>query len=1093
MKDPADRQHETMLLAQAISIFEHAIELEGTARSSYVAEACGGSAALRTTVEDMLRAHADQDGDGHHTAALRPRGDALARAAGDLEGARFGSYRILARAGMGGMGVVYRAEQDDPRRVVALKVMRMDVAGDDLGRRFRREAQLLAQLQHPGIAQVYDAGTFANDWGEVPYFAMEFVEGQPIDRFVRERASTPDQVCRLMIQVCEAVQHAHQRGVLHRDLKPSNVLVAALDGGRAQPKILDFGIASGPAGTAAGSVAETVTGQLLGTLSYMSPERTTRGATVDHRADVYSLGVMLFELLSGQQPFDLAGRSLTDAAKVLASADPTRLGRHDTRFRGDLETIADKALAREPDRRYPSAQALAEDLQRHLDSLPIRARPLSTWYFLRKSVRRHRAVVAGLAATLVTLAAGLVTALWLAGHNDALARSNARLADDEREQRDAADTARDEAIAAGNDLRRALYRSEMRFVANALRDPRGHERARTLLDRWQPSETTPDVREFEWHLARRLAFTEQVDVESPKEADLHWTAAGIEFADGADWRTLDPETGESTRRPIGERPPVSIMLQTTPDGSRLVARERDRLVVKRFDDLAVLAEQPFHLGGVPLLSADGRYVAVPRCRDGQQSTWFQLFEVESNRTLRDDLPHHFGMRAYAFAHGSATFATATSEQQLKILRAPTFECVRRTGLRDGLAYSLAWSHDDRLLAVGFRHGPIDVFEVATGELQQTLSGIDGCVTSLRWDRAGTRLLSTASDSSVRVWNLANGTDRVLGAHYGDARNAIWSPDERAVASIGHDCRVKVYPVDELPARVTLPPSGGPQPQRLDWLPDGSALLVDLDDETRHYDPANGLLLEHHPGFTVRRSASGRFRSAWRDGVLTVQDLDADVRCAERAMQRPRLSAWHPTEDRLALLDPERGIVQWCAADLSWQTLHEATRVHRLQWHPDGVSLAGTSGDYYAFQLRPDAEGWRFVSQAHKGDSRMWGLSTDGKVYAIRYATREVRLFSFDDVAAQVAVPFAPPLVHADDVDDVAWSPNGARIASIGTAGTLRLWNAATAEEVFHVAFGAPGSQLRWSPDGERLAVMVGERVLVLDGAPVKEAPDDEPR
>jgi non-specific serine/threonine protein kinase/serine/threonine-protein kinase len=335
--------------------------------------------------------------------------------AGPLSGRLIAGYRIQRLIGHGGMGTVYEALQDHPRRRVAFKVLIPGLVQPALLRRFQREAEALGRLQHPGIAQIYEAGSFDSGDGPQPFFAMEFVDGRPLTAHADEcRLSRADRL-RLIIRICEALQHAHQRGVIHRDLKPANILVQAEAAGPGWPKILDFGIARVlDESSNQPLTSHTGFGQILGTLSYMSPEQARGEAeTVDFRSDVYALGVITYELISGRLPFELSGLPMHEAVRTLCEDEPPRLSTIDPSLRGDLEIIVATALAKEAHRRYASARDLAADIEAFLDNRPIAARPPTQLYRLGKFVRRNKAVVAGVAGLIVSLTAGLITATAL--------------------------------------------------------------------------------------------------------------------------------------------------------------------------------------------------------------------------------------------------------------------------------------------------------------------------------------------------------------------------------------------------------------------------------------------------------------------------------------------------------------------------------------------------------------------------------------------------------------------------------------------------------------------------------------------------------
>ncbi len=413
------------LRRQAEQIFKAAIDRDPTARDDFLSEACGSDVSLRQEVRSLLEAF---DGSEDLADRIEVESRALLAPRGPLE--RIGRYRILAPLGQGGMGAVYRAEQDQPQRTVALKVIRDGFESPRLKRRFELEAEVLGRLQHVGIAQIFEAGTADQHGRTQPFFAMELVDGVPIQTYCANRDLDQRARLRLFMRVCDAIQHAHQMGVIHRDLKPDNILVTA-DG---QPKVLDFGVARAVDADLAVTRAETNQGQLLGTIPYMSPEQAsgTDGA-IDTRSDVYALGVILFQLLTGCLPHDLRGLPLPQAVRTICEQDAPRAGSVAPGLAADLDTIIGKALARDRDQRYVSAAALADDLNRFLNNEPILARAASPMYQLRKFAARHRVLV--LAGTIALLALVIGTAaasfgLWQARQQ----RGNALRAQGEAEE-----------------------------------------------------------------------------------------------------------------------------------------------------------------------------------------------------------------------------------------------------------------------------------------------------------------------------------------------------------------------------------------------------------------------------------------------------------------------------------------------------------------------------------------------------------------------------------------------------------------------------------------------------------------------------------
>mgnify|MGYP002400254736 CR=1 FL=1 len=369
---------------------------------------CDGDRVLRSRVELMLLRQ-----DQVQTMAERPREEIPLSTAADFSGSpRIGRYAISRILGEGGMGVVYLAEQDRPKRTVALKVIRPGLLTPRLLRRFEHESETLAKLQHPGIAQIFEAATHDLPSGPQPYFAMELVEGRPLTLYAVENHLSLKQKLELFRKVCDAVQHAHQKGIIHRDLKPSNILVTA----SGQPKILDFGIARATDDSSQSPAAtmRTEAGTLVGTLPYMSPEQVSDPSGVDVRSDVFTLGVILFELLAGKLPHALDTHTLPEAVRIISEAEAPSLRAIDRTVPADIATITAKAMEKDRARRYQSASDFSADIGRYLNNEPILARPPSRTYRMRKFVRRNRALVLGITLTMLALCAGVIGTAWQA-------------------------------------------------------------------------------------------------------------------------------------------------------------------------------------------------------------------------------------------------------------------------------------------------------------------------------------------------------------------------------------------------------------------------------------------------------------------------------------------------------------------------------------------------------------------------------------------------------------------------------------------------------------------------------------------------------
>ncbi|HVC98974.1 MAG TPA: serine/threonine-protein kinase, partial [Pirellulales bacterium] len=502
------------------------------ARIAYLKQACDDDPNLMERVQALLRVH-DDDGAFLKFPAVSP---IIVAAVNEGPGTRIGSYKLVEQIGEGGFGVVFLAEQQQPiRRIVALKIVKPGMDTREVVARFEAERQALAMMEHPSIARVFDGGT--TNSGR-PYFVMELVKGAPITRYCDEQQLTPRHRLALVATVCQAVQHAHQKGVIHRDLKPTNVLVAAYDGVPV-PKIIDFGVAKALGERLTERTLATSFGGIVGTLEYMSPEQAEFNARdVDTRADIYSLGVLLYELLTGTTPLTrerLKQTAIAEALRLIREEDPpkpsTRLSeskralasvsaqrklepeRLTRELRSDLDWIVMKALDKDRDRRYKTANGLARDIERYLNDEPVEACPPSAAYKLRKFAHKNRKLLWAAAAFALLLIAATTVSAWLAFQATLAELATARERDRaEGEARRAllaermTARERDRAEAEAKRAQRHVYAAHMNLAQNAWEETR-LGRLVALVDEHRPQGADDDLRGFEWYYWRRLAET----------------------------------------------------------------------------------------------------------------------------------------------------------------------------------------------------------------------------------------------------------------------------------------------------------------------------------------------------------------------------------------------------------------------------------------------------------------------------------------------------------------------------------------------------------------------------------------------------------
>ena len=519
-------------------VFESAIKLATPQeRAAYVRGACGEDPALRQQVESLIQAHDEVGGfmltDPGETVITIPD-----RPLSEKEGTCIGRYKLLQRIGEGGMGVIYMAEQTEPvTRKVALKIIKLGLDTKSVIARFEAERQALAMMDHPNIAKVFDAGS--TETGR-PYFVMELVKGVPINQYCDKNHLPTKERLQLFIAVCQAIHHAHQKGVIHRDIKPSNILVTLHDG-RPVPKVIDFGIAKATHQKLTEKTLFTHFAQMIGTPAYMSPEQAEMsGLDVDTRTDVYSLGVLLYELLTGTTPFpekELLSKGYGEMQRIIAEQEPERpssrvstfVGEQQTivaknrsterlslqrQIKGDLDWIVMKALDKDRTHRYDTPNNLAADIERHLSDEPVLAAQPTFLYQLGKLYCRHQVALATAAcfALLLLVSAGVAAAQAIKNKSLFTAAEEARLKEMTAKQRESelrriAETERGKAEVERDRSQRFLYTANMNLAKRAW-DEANVGRTVDLLDQHRPEPGRPDMRNFEWFYLDRLCHAD---------------------------------------------------------------------------------------------------------------------------------------------------------------------------------------------------------------------------------------------------------------------------------------------------------------------------------------------------------------------------------------------------------------------------------------------------------------------------------------------------------------------------------------------------------------------------------------------------------
>lgn len=1081
------------------ALFDELMDLPPNEREGCLRARCGEDLPLRARLQHLLGVAEAAEQAPNFLAAEHLQG--LDSGEADVAASPplprpFGRFRLIRVLGAGGMGLVYEAEQEHPRRTVALKVMRSEVVSRELIRRFKRETDTLARLQHPGIAHVYEAGSVVDEalgGAMVPYIAMELVPGPALDEFVRRSGGDPRTVARLLVAICDAVQHAHERGVIHRDLKPANIIVvsadqSSADGSSVLPKILDFGIArlvgreSQRNATPAATVA-TSTGQILGTLAYMSPEQMSgRSESIDARADVYALGVILFELLTGRLPLDVRERPIADVARIVRDEEPTRLGAVNRRLRGDLETIVAKAIEKDPDRRYPSAAALAADLRRFVADEPIHARPTTRIERVRRFARRHRGVVWGVTSTIVALTIGVIAAIAFA-----LRESDARL----RAER----TSYRAGVAAAN---AALINNDVRSARQHLESTPAHLRGwewRYLVGRLDQSVATA-----------KATIDERIP-EDQAESNLNaWTVIAAnestlpqEWPASAVMPTHDdaaPATASGTARLIvtnqGRRNELWSVEGAA--NAQLILRRRDT-EGRTEPDTRVDVETPEgSVIEVAAISPDGTKVAaVCRRPDGSRRCEYRNLASRASGTI--DVHRLFGVYLPLTVNDAGDVGMTAGPEATPIIWRPERGEVTRIGTQRGLR-AIAINHSRSQVAMTTQDGFVLLYSIDGTLLEAERQHKEG-VQTVRFSPDDRMLVTSTQEGTIGLWTVERETPglmfQAMGiGHDEEVQAADFSADGRWIVSASRDGTVRAWPTSR------------------------SALSGDL---------------------VVPLSAFGRIDLSARGDVLAAVSFFSIARMWDLSLRTPELlaegPAWsdqervlgavacHPDGSNLVSIEtdgvPRIRTRNGSRLDETWRGTEQMVEVG---YSVDGVALGLLAGEAPPFtRLRTLPAKEPVTLPLPRCTSPGMTSTRDGRLLAIRDeidvnhhlfhvldgATGAARcsvpyghaggcaIGELPDGRAVIAVaelePGGDPNVirdclvrdawtgeliarlpgHTGHIFGIAFSPDGKRLLTGGRDGVLRFWDTETWEEV--VGLPGPGGylwSLRFSPSGDML-------------------------
>lgn len=984
-------------------------------------------------VRSLLDCHAEAD-DFLDARELQAANIGFGKLHGDMEddlkpGMNLGGFQIERLLGRGGMGSVFVAAQDRPRRSVALKIIRRGLATPSLLRRFEHEAEILGRLHHPGIAQIYEAGVAATGPSEIPrpYIAMELVNGPPLNTYADNHKLSARDRLELVAKVCDAVHHAHLRGVIHRDLKPGNILVDE----RGQPKVLDFGVARAADSDLRVTTMQTSVGQLIGTLPYMSPEQVLADPSeVDTRSDVYALGVVMYQLLTGRLPLDFGSRSIPEAARLIKEETPTKLSHISKVFRGEVDTIVSKALEKDKARRYQSAAALSDDIRRFLRGEPIHAKEDSALYLLRKHLNRYRWAVGASIIFAACLAAFGAHAAWSASNERRLAREAAVA------QRDA------------EDAKKLVEKSNASLMA---------ELAQSNVERGRFAAALGNV-----------ALAE----------DVLW---GEYFANpGAPAATW-------ALREVYERHPCAWTVQglakyqcsgVSEDGKVVAIGGRDGRVLVYSGATGELRRTFESIGSTPAVlavSPDGGVIAVART-DGRVSL-LSPDDATRERLLDDAAGPWEPISCVAFSPDGAWLAIGGSTRRIRLYDARTWEAGSSWEAHADVLTTLAFSRDGARLASGSRQrGPgvvAKVWSVPSGELSAEVRGTRiGVTSSLCFSADGGTLYVASNDRSIFMHALSTGQATALGDPRPEAATALRvSPDGSSIFTGG-----AIYPAGSVEPSALLGKQRDPVVSG-GWSGATTIVCVTADGAIHSFDTRSEPACRRIEGF-----------GSWCFSVAHTPDGSMlAIGCGDSSVRTVRVGDLSTIASFVVPGANIRTRALRFFADSKTLLAGSADGAVRVLDPGSGAELGrmrAANSEIYSLDIDPSEQ--RMAVGHYDGVIRVWDLATRKMVAALPKQERRVEglCFSRDgsyfvssgpESALQVWDAKTLKAIERLPTTGAPWgvvlSPDGATIAATTYEGTIDIFDAATRARRATARASTrliPG--ITFSPDGKLLAI-----------------------